>query len=140
MKTTKSTTTTKTSGKNNPRYVYEEFGINLGQIIREQIALAGLKQTVLAKTLGISTIGMQYKLNNPTFGTIYDIIKTCKFLNVDLFNIMKMQLIKRGFAVFHGIEEQVKADNIEAAEQLIVLKKENELLKDLVKLRDKLKK
>jgi hypothetical protein len=130
----------KTPIKKKTRYVVEEFGINLGQIVREECVNKSIKQYALAKELGISPIGLQHKLNSPTYGTIYDIIKTSKFLKTDLFHMLRIMLLKRGIAVFQGSEEQALSAVAEGQEQYILMKKENELLKELVLIKDKMKK
>lgn len=132
--------TKKTPPKSKQRIVPEEYGIHLGQIIREQVAASKVRQTELAKELGITTIGMQHKLNSPTYGTIYDIIKTSKIIDVDLFHIMRMMLVKRGLTVFQGNEEKAMALVAETQAHSELVEKENELLKKLVEVRGKMKK
>lgn len=128
--------TGKTARKQTPM----EYEYHFGNVIRLLIKEKGLLQLRLANVLSISTNGMNNKLNSPSFGSIYDIVKASEFLDIDLFEVLSRAFANKEMPVFkkslQGINNQLDSTNSE----IEMLKKENYLLQELLKLKGKSKK
>lgn len=117
-----------------------EYKLHLGTIIRELIkGNKALRQTDLCSELHITTTAMQGKLNNPIYGNVYDLVKTSLFLNVDLFDRIRKELVKAGMPLFAGNEEQMSIELVDAKRRINLMKVEIETLEKLAKVREQLK-
>lgn len=67
---------TKKTNQSNPKAKPVKFGLNLGKMIHSYIELNPLlTQHELADQIGIGRQGFYHRLNNPTYGTAYDLIE-----------------------------------------------------------------
>ncbi len=122
---------------NNSRYSPVEFDLHVGSIVREQLAFKGVSQIALAKQLGITAVAVQNKLNNPLYGSVYDLIKTSNFINIDLFKNIRLTLVNLGNGLYKSSEDQLLDKIADLEIKLENAKKEKELLKQLAGLNQK---
>lgn len=115
-----------------------EFELHLGKEIREIFASSSKRQVRMAEQLRISSQAFQGKLNNPVFGTIYDLIKTSIFLDIDFLDYIRQHLAKLGYKTFIGENEIMRNELVEAKKRINLLQSENEILDNLCKVRSKL--
>lgn len=115
-----------------------EFDLHLGQEIRKVFTDSAKKQVRMAEELNISSQAFQGKLNNPVFGTVYDLIKTSIFLDIDFLDYIRQHLAKMDYKTFIGDNELMRIELVECKKRMQLLQSENELLDNLSKVRAKL--
>lgn len=130
----------KSKGLSLRRHAPVEFEFHLGALIRQTVKDQGLMQSNLAKALNITSVGMNNKLNAPAFGNVYDIVKASLFLNVDLFAKISQAFADKEMEVFVKSIQSTQNQANRKMDDYEILKKENALLQELVKLRTKSKK
>ncbi len=115
-----------------------QYGLHLGQLVKDIFKEnKSYRQTQLAELLGITPTGIQSKLFNPIYGSVYDIIKTSEYFKIDLFDVIRKNLVSNGHGLFGGNEEKLSLELDQANKRINVMKQEIETLEKLAKLRDK---
>lgn len=115
-----------------------EYGLHLGNSIRGVLEEKNMLQTLLYQQLNISSNALQNKLNNPYYGTIYDIIKTSKYLNLDLFDFIRKFLSEQGETLFNSEQEKAIYKAKDQENEILLLRKQVEMLKEVIQLEQKI--
>ncbi|MEI2693688.1 MAG: hypothetical protein V9E90_01330 [Saprospiraceae bacterium] len=117
----------------------EEYGIHLGLIIRQTLKARRIPQKDMLPKLNITHGGFQHKMKTPTYGTIYEIIISSETMGIDLFNIIRQELVKGGHPLFAGVEGKLENELNEARRKINLLIQENQMLEKLAQMRDQIK-
>lgn len=114
-----------------------KYNLNLGKMIKEAIEQhKTLTQTELSSDINLTRMGFGHRLNNPTYGTAYDVIEISLMLKKDFVSPM-LEVIRN-----NGIYEEEKysrevveelKEQVEHYKQLYDrLVRENNLLHNLI--------
>jgi transcriptional regulator with XRE-family HTH domain len=134
MKTKVNSDSSKSKDYTKERFIPVKYNLHLGTIVREKLYEKGIKQNALANKLGVSPVAVQNKLNNPIFGSPYDIVETSLYINIDLFLLIRQALVNDGIDLFRGNEETLSEKIKSLQSDVELLRKENDLLKKLVEI------
>lgn len=76
-----------------------KYNLNLGKMIKEAIEQhKTLTQTELSSDINLTRMGFGHRLNNPTYGTAYDVIEISLMLKKDFVSPM-LEVIRNGMGI-----------------------------------------
>jgi len=89
-----------------------EYGVHFGKLIKDHISTLKQSENDISKTFGLTPNGFRRKLDNPYFGTVYDLIKVSIILKTDFVGHMVKILEENGVSnkkmkKVYQIEEQL---------------------------------
>lgn len=93
MAAPKKSATNKYKVVSNPDFQYQ---IHIGNRIKEVMKKKKIRFIELAEFLRISKTGLANKLYKPYFGTTFELIAVCKYLNTDLISELLGVLVNEG--------------------------------------------
>lgn len=98
----------------------EKYSIHVGQKVKELMRMRGYSYQEFADKLRITKNGLANRLLKPHYGTYYDVIETSIALEYDFLSEGIVAIKKAGVSV----------DTLPAQAELVLLKAENEQLKE----------
>lgn len=111
-----------------------KYGLHIGKIISDFIEPT--PQAEIAKKLNISAQGFGHRLNNPLYGSVYDIIEISMLLGTDFLSPARDVIYNNGIApakTFTEFEMKDLLNKLEIAQNRIIkLDRENDLLHKLL--------